>query len=141
MKFKGGVSEAAKMLSGLAPNERNRVLSDIQKRDPRMAKLIKKNMITFEDLQYLTLSMLQELLREVNIDDLALSLRIGSVELRDFIFSKVSSRLKEDINSILKGAPMPVTKVQEARERIMEIVRRKVENGEIIINRGEDEYV
>jgi flagellar motor switch protein FliG len=141
MPFKGGVKEAAKMLSALSTSERNRILSDIAKQDPDRAELLKKEMITFEDLRFLTVKMLVELLREIKIEDLSLALRIGSEELKKHIISNVSSSMKDEILDTLNSGPRPVSEVEECVEKIMIVVRRKVDKGELVLSQDGEELV
>lgn len=141
MPFKGGVKEAAKMLSALSTSERSRILSDIAKRDPDRAELLKKQMVTLEDLRFITVKMLVELLREVKITELALALRLGSEDLKNHIISNVSSSMKAEILDGLKSGPRPVSEVEECIEKIMVIVRRKVDLGELVLSQDGEKLV
>ncbi|WP_044557522.1 FliG C-terminal domain-containing protein [Halobacteriovorax marinus] len=141
MLFKGGVREAAKILSALSMSERERILKDIASKDPQTAELLRKNLITFEDLKLMTVKMLAELLREIKIYDLALGLRMGSKELQQFILSNVSSSIKEEILQTLNGPVRPVSEVEESIARIMQVVREKVEKGELILSTSSEELV
>jgi flagellar motor switch protein FliG len=139
MKFQGGVKEAAKMLAGLSRSAREKVLEIISKKDPNMAQALHKNMYTFEDLQYLTPLMLIELLREIKISDMGLSLRISSNELKDFIFKNSPRGIRQELEDILTGPPQLASRVEEAQERIMTIVRVKLDKGQLIINKDTSE--
>jgi flagellar motor switch protein FliG len=141
MPFKGGVKEAAKMLGALSTAERNRILTEIAKKDPQRAELLKREMVTLEDLRFITVKMLVELLREVNISDLALALRLGSDELKSHITSSVTSSMKEEIESILNKGPRPVSEVEECVEKVMSIVRSKVDKGELVLSQDGEELV
>ena len=89
MEFKGGLKAAADLLSGMDREGQERILGDIAKKDPQMAEALRKTMVTFEDLQYLTVKMLVELLREIDIEDLARGLRISSDTLKTHILTNV----------------------------------------------------
>lgn len=139
---KGGIKEAAKLLAGLDFENREKVLEIIFKEDPVMADLLRQSMVLLEDLNFLTVKMIQELLRDIQIEDLGLTLRICNQDLRDHFLNNISSRLKEEVLEILNGPPRPVEKVQEAADRILEVVRKKVDKGEIVLNKdGSEEYV
>lgn len=140
MPFKGGLEAAAKMLAGLDAKAQQRILEDIAQKNPEMAAALRESMVTFDDLQYLSVKMLQELLREIKIKDLALGLRIGSPELKQKILSNISGGLRSEIEEVLLGPPKPVDQVQEAVTRVMEVVRTKVEKGELVF-RKDDELV
>ncbi len=140
-EFKGGLKEAAKLLQGLTGKQRERVLSEIRAQDPVMAERIQREMVQFEDLKYLSVKMLQDLLKEISLKTLGKALRIGSPELRDSILNRVSASMKREIEEILKGPPMPVDLVEEARTQIMAIVLKKVEKGELVFLNEDDELV
>lgn len=135
MKFQGGVKEAAKMLAGLSKSAREKVLELISKKDPRMAEALHKSMYTFEDLKYLTQVMLIELLRDIKIADMGLALRISSNELKDFVLKNSPRGMRQEMEEILMGPPQLASKVEEAQERIMTVVRAKIDKGQLIINK------
>lgn len=139
MKFQGGVKEAAKMLAGLSRSAREKVLDIISKKDPRMAEVLHKSMYTFDDLQFLTPVMLIELLREIKIADMGLALRISSNELKDFVLKNSPRALRQEMEEILTGPPQLASKVEEAQERIMSVVRAKIDKGQLIINKDSSE--
>lgn len=139
MKFQGGVKEAAKMLAGLSKSAREKILDLISKKDPRMAEVLHKSMYSFEDLQFLTPVMLIELLREVKIADMGLALRISSSELKDFILKNSPRGMRQEMEEILTGPLQLASSVEDAQERIMVIVRAKLEKGQLIINKETSE--
>ena len=139
--FKGGLEEAAKMLSGLSPKQRSKVFSLIVQKDPEMAEALKKNMVVFEDLKFLSQKMLIELLREIDLKDLSLALKSSSEELRKLFLGNDSKAIKREILDVLNGKLVPLSKAQEAQEKVMEVVREKVDRGELILKESGDEYV
>lgn len=139
MKFQGGVKAAAKMLAGLSRSAREKVLETISKKDPVMADALHKSMYTFEDLQYLTPLMLIELLRELKVSDMGLALRISSQELKDFILKNSPRSMRQEMEEIMLGPPQLASKVEEAQERIMTLVRAKIDRGQLIINKDSSE--
>ena len=139
MKFQGGVKEAAKMLAGLSKSAREKVLEIISKKDPKMAETLHKSMYTFEDLQYLTPMMLIELMRGIKIPDMGLALRISSPALKDHIMKNCPRGMRQEMEEILMGPPQLTNKVEEAQERIMSVVREKIDKGQLIINKDSSE--
>jgi flagellar motor switch protein FliG len=139
VKFQGGVKEAAKMLAGLSKSAREKVLELISKKDPRMAEVLHKSMYNFEDLKYLTQVMLIELLREIKIADMGLALRIASNDLKDFVLQNSPRGMRQEMEEILLGPPKLASKVEEAQERIMTVVRMKIDKGQLIINKDSSE--
>jgi flagellar motor switch protein FliG len=139
IKFQGGVKEAAKMLAGLSKAAREKILEVISKKDPRMAVALHKSMYSFEDLKYLTQVMLIELLREIKISDMGLALRISSNDLKDFILKNSPRGMRQEMEEILTGPLQLASKVEEAQERIMTIVRAKIDKGQLVINKESSE--
>ena len=140
-KPEGGIKAAAKMLAGLDPKNRQRILLEIAGRDPVMAESLKKAIVSFDDLQRLSIKQLQELLREVKIADLALGLRAASVELKDFFYHNLPKSLLREIDDILLGPPQPLERVLEAQEKVLTIVRAKLDRGELVFSDQNDEMV
>lgn len=139
MKFQGGVKAAAKMLAGLSKSAREKVLETIFKKDPRMAVALHKSMYTFDDLQFLTPLMLIELMRSVKTADMGMALRIASPEVKNFVLMNSPKMLRQEMEEILLGPLQLASKVEEAQDRIMEIVRAKIDKSELIINKESSE--
>lgn len=139
MKFQGGVKEAAKMLAGLSRSAREKVLEIISKKDPVMAENLHKSMYTFEDLQFLTPMMMIELMRSIKISDMGLALRIATPELKDAVMKNSPRGMRTEMEEILIGPPQLTSKVEEAQERIMVVVREKIDKGQLVINKDSSE--
>lgn len=140
MPFKGGVQEAAKMLAGLDKKNRENILEKISTVDPSMAEQLKNNMFLFEDLSQMSQQMLIDFLKKIDLKDLGLALRASSKELIQFFLSNVSSGIKREIMDQLNGPPQMVSKVEEAKEKIMIVAREMKERGEIVLS-DDDEMV
>ena len=138
MKFKGGVEEAAKMLQGLGPAQAKIVLADIRKRDPQMAQKLENNMITMEDLQYCSAAQLVGLLRDVDLEEFGLALRTIDQEIVAKLMAMVSTGIRLDIEDGLKGPLRKVSEVEAAQAKILEVVRKKVGEGHLILDSSSD---
>jgi flagellar motor switch protein FliG len=134
-----GLKAAIEMLQGLDLAAQQALLSDIARRDPEMAVRLKQNMVTFDDLQYLTVSMMKRLLQEINLDDLGLALRGSSKEVSNHLLGMFSTGMKRDIEDILKGKPRPLSEVLEAQKKIMDVVLKLREKGEIVLSKDKSE--
>jgi flagellar motor switch protein FliG len=139
MKFQGGVKEAAKLLAGLSKAAREKVLDIISKKDPKMAESLHKSMYTFEDLQFLTPLMVIELMRSIKISDMGLALRIASPALKEHIMKNSPRGMRQEMEEILLGPLKLASQVEEAQEKIMSLVREKIDKGEIVINKDSSE--
>lgn len=139
--FKGGIEEAAKMLQGLDPAQRKIVMSEMEKKNPQMLAQIKAMMVTFDDLRYLTPSMMRDLMQKISLDTFALALRGTSKDLIDHILTLVSANNKKDMQDILQGKPRAISEVQEAQRKIMEVVIPLCDQGILKLSPDTDEYV
>ena len=134
-----GIKQATEMLQGLDLTAQQSVLADIARRDPEMAIKLKQNLVTFDDLQYLTVSMMKRLLQDVQLDDLGLALRGSSKEVSDHLLGMFSTGMKRDIEDILKGKPRALSEVLEAQKRIMDVVHQLRGKGEIVLSKNKSE--
>ena len=134
-----GFKAAIEMLQGLDLAAQQSLLSDIARRDPEMAIKLKQNMVTFDDLQYLTVGMMKRLLQEIKLDDLGLALRGANKEVTQHLLSMFSTGMKRDIEDILKGKPRALSEVLEAQKKIMDVVLKLREKGEIVLSKDKSE--
>lgn len=135
----GGVEGAAKLLSQLDSSHSKRLLDQIASSDPEMAQALQDNLVDFEDLRFLTVDMMRELLKEISLRDLGLALRISSPDLCKHFLSNISSGMKREVEDVLAGPPVKASDAQQAKEDILNVVRKKVENGLIILNPDDGE--
>jgi flagellar motor switch protein FliG len=134
-----GFKSAVEMLQGLDLASQQSLIADIARRDPEMAVKLKQSLVTFDDLQYLTVSMMKRLLQEINLDDLGLALRGANKELTSHLLSMFSTNMRRDIEDTLKGKPRPLTEVLDAQRKIMDVVLRLREKGEVVLSKDKSE--
>lgn len=134
-----GFKSAIEMLQGLDLAAQQSLLADIARRDPEMAVKLKQNLVTFDDLRYLTVSMMKRLLQDISLDDLGLALRGANKDLTDHLMDMFSSGMKRDIDDVLKGKPRALNEVLEAQKKIMDVVLKLIEKGEIVLSREKSE--
>jgi flagellar motor switch protein FliG len=105
--------------------------------NPELTSNIKNLMFVFEDLLILDDRAIQLILKEVDTKELAVALKAASEELKNKIFKNVSERVVTMIREEMDYAgPMRLSVVEEAQQRIVEIVRRLEEEQQIVIVRG-----
>lgn len=134
-----GLKQAAEMLQHLDLEAQQRLLADIARQDPELSIKLKQSLVTFDDLQFLTTAMMKTLLQHISLDDLGLALRGSSKEVSEHLLSMFSKNMRLDIEDVLKGKPRPLTDVMEAQKRIMAVVIKLVESGEIILSKNKSE--
>ncbi|CUU36946.1 MAG: flagellar motor switch protein FliG [Fimbriimonadales bacterium] len=136
----GGVKSLVEVLQWVDRNTERAIFDYLNDTNPELAEEIRKLMFTFEDLLQLDDRAIQQVLKEVDMKELALALKGASDALKEKIFRNMSERavnmLKEEIEFM---GPVRVRQVEEAQQRIVSIVRRLEEAGEIVISRGGEE--
>lgn len=139
--FKGGVDEAAKMLQGLGSKQAKKLLDQIRLKDPSMADALEKNLIQMEDLQYCSAAQLVGLLRDVDLEEFGLALRTVNQEVVAKLMAMVSTGIRLDIEDGLKGPLRKVSEVEDAQSKILEVIKKKIDQGHLILDSDSDELV
>ncbi len=134
-----GFKAAIEMLQGLDLAQQQALLAEIARKDPEMAIRLKASLVTFDDLQYLTTAMMKRLLQEIDLSDLGLALRGASKEVTNHLLNMFSTNMKRDVEDILKGKPRPLSEVLDAQKKIMAVVQKLREKGEIVLSKDKSE--
>ncbi len=144
--FAGGVKEVAEILNRIERNTEKSIMADLGERDPELADEIARLMFTFDDLVYVEDTGIQKALREIDTKDLALAMKSANEEVREKVFKNMSERAREMIKEEIDFmGPVRLRQVEEAQQKIVSIVRRLEDSGELIIqgrgSGGEDQLV
>jgi len=133
----GGISSIVQILNRVDRSTEKTILETLEIQDPELAEEIKKLMFIFEDIVYLDDRSVQQVLREVDQKDLALALKGSSEEVKNKIMNNMSKRAAQMIQEEIEFmGPVRIRDVEEAQQRIVAVIRRLEEAGEIIISRG-----
>jgi len=139
----GGVESIVEILNLVDRSTEKGIIENLEEEDPELAEDIKKRMFVFEDIVMLDDRSIQKVLREVDSSELSKALKSVDNEVQDKIYRNMSKRasqsLKEDMEYM---GPIRMKDVEEAQQKIVSIIRKLEEAGEIVIARaGEDEMV
>ncbi|HPO09950.1 MAG TPA: FliG C-terminal domain-containing protein, partial [bacterium] len=116
------------------------ILETLEEENQELAVEIKKLMFTFDDVALLDDRAIQQVLNEVDKKELAVALKGANEEVKNKIFSNVSSRAADNIREEMEFmGPVRVKQVEEAQQKVVAIIRRLEESGEITISRGGEE--
>jgi len=133
----GGIQSVVDVLNEVDRSTERTILDTLEIQDPDLAEEIKKRMFIFDDIVILDNRAIQRIIREVEADDLRLSLRVASDEVKDVIFKNMSQRMGETFKEEMEYmGPVRLRDVEEAQTRIVGTIRRLDEMGEIVIARG-----
>ena len=144
MEKAGGVNTVAEILNLADRATEKSILEGLEVDDPDLVEEIRRLMFVFEDIRMVDGKGIQAVLREIDNDELALALKTASEDLREKIFSNMSERasqlIKEDMEYM---GPVRVSDVENAQQRIVDVVRRLEEAGEIVIagRGGQDDLI
>ncbi|MBS4177124.1 flagellar motor switch protein FliG [Bacillus sp. FJAT-49731] len=133
----GGIEAVVDVLNGVDRSTEKTILDALEIEDPELAEEIKKRMFVFEDIVTLDNRSIQRVIRECDNEDLLLALKISSDEVKDVIYRNMSTRMVETIKEEMEFmGPVRLRDVEESQSKIVGIIRRLEETGEIIVARG-----
>ena len=138
----GGLDAAAKIMGGLDRTTETTILSAMDELDPDMANEIRNLRFTFEDMLKIDDQGMQLVLKEIQNDELLLSLKTASEDMKNKIFVNMSQRaatmLKEDLESM---GPTRISDVEKAQQKIVAACKRLEEEGKIVIGGSGEQLV
>ncbi|QFT88866.1 Flagellar motor switch protein FliG [Bacillus sp. THAF10] len=133
----GGIDAVVDVLNQVDRSTERTILDSLEIQDPELAEEIKKRMFVFEDIVTLDNMAIQRVIRDVENEDLMLALKVASEEVKEIVFKNMSKRMVETMKDDMEYmGPVRLKDVEEAQSRIVGIIRKLEEAGEIIIARG-----
>lgn len=133
----GGVDSIVEILNTVDRGTEKHIMETLEIEEPELADEIRKKMFVFEDILSLDDRSIQRVLREVDNNELAIALKASNEEVKNVIFNNLSKRLatmiKEDMDFM---GPVRMKDVEDAQQKIVNIIRKLEDTGEIIISRG-----
>ncbi|MCQ1528003.1 MULTISPECIES: flagellar motor switch protein FliG [Lutispora] len=133
----GGIQSVVDILNSVDRGTEKNIMETLELQDVDLAEQIKKRMFVFEDIITLDNRSIQRVIREVENGDWALALKSSSEEVSRTVFSNMSKRLAEMIKEDMEFmGPVRLRDVEEAQQKIVNIIRKLEDTGEIVISRG-----
>ena len=133
----GGIESSVDILLSVDRGTEKHIMESLEMRDSELAEEIKRRMFVFEDIVTLDNRSVQRFLREVDNNDLALALKTASEEVKRVIFSNISKRLQDMLKEDMEFmGPVRLRDVEDAQQKIVNIIRRLEDAGEIVVSRG-----
>ena len=133
----GGVDSIVEILNTVDRGTEKHIMESLEIEDPELADEIRKKMFVFEDILLLDDRAIQRVLRDVDNADLGVALKAANEEVQNVIFKNLSKRLaamiKEDMEFM---GPVRMKDVEEAQQKIVSVIRKLEDAGEIVISRG-----
>jgi len=133
----GGIQAIVDVLNSVDRGTEKFIMDTLEIEDTDLAEEIRKRMFVFEDILQLDNRSIQRFLREVDNSQLALALKGATEEVQNVIYNNMSKRLAEMIKEDLAYmGPVRLKDVEEAQQKIVNVIRKLEDAGEIIISRG-----
>jgi flagellar motor switch protein FliG len=138
----GGVDSIVEVLNRVDRSTERTIIENLEVQNPELAEEIKKRMFVFEDIVLLDDRSLQLVLREIESKDLGLALKASSSEVADKIYKNMSKRASEMLREEIEYmGPVRIRDVEEAQQKIVNVIRRLEDSGEIIVSRGKGDEI
>ena len=133
----GGVEFLVKVIQNVDRGTEKSILEQLDETAPELSDEVRKGMFLFEDINDMDDRSIQRILREIEGKDTTLALRGASEELKDAFFRNMSSRASEILREEMEiSGPVRLRNVEEAQQRIVNVIRKLEEAEEIVISRG-----
>ncbi|MBR6642412.1 MAG: flagellar motor switch protein FliG [Lachnospiraceae bacterium] len=133
----GGVDAIVEILNTVDRGTEKHIMETLEIDEPELADEIRKKMFVFEDILTLDDRSIQRVLREVDNNELAVALKSANEDVQNAIFNNLSKRLatmiREDMDFM---GPVRMKDVEEAQQKIVNIIRKLEDSGEIVTSRG-----
>ena len=138
----GGIDSIVEIINQVDRTTEKNIMENLEIEDPELAEIIKKRMFVFEDITTLDPKSIQRVLREVDNHQLAIALKGAGEGVKEVIMANISKRLAAMIEEDLEYmGPKRVKEVEDAQQKIVNIIRKLEDAGEIVISRGAGDEV
>ncbi|MCI8581786.1 MAG: flagellar motor switch protein FliG [Dorea sp.] len=139
----GGIDYIADVMNHMDRSNEKYIFDELGKENEELAETIRKKMFVFEDIVSMDNRSIQRFIRECDVKDIVYALKGSDDNIKDLVFANVSTRMAESIRSDLEvTVNVRLRDVEEAQQRIVGVIRRLEEAGElIIVKSGKDEII
>jgi len=134
----GGVDAVVEILNAVDRTTEKNIMETLEMEDAELADEVKRKMFVFEDIASLDNRSIQTVLRQsIDNRDIAIALKGSTAEVQNIILSNVSKRLADMIREDMEYmGPVRRSDVEESQQKIVNVIRRLQDTGEIIVARG-----
>ncbi|OWZ84226.1 flagellar motor switch protein FliG [Natranaerobius trueperi] len=138
----GGISSIVDVLNNVDRATEKTILENLETQDPDLTEEIKKRLFVFDDIVLLDDRSIQRVIREVEQKDLTMALKVAGDEVKDRVFKNMSNRMAELVKEEMDYmGPVRLKDVEEAQQKIVNLIRSLEESGEIVVARGKEDEV
>ncbi len=133
----GGIDYVADVMNHMDRSNEKFIFDEMGKDDPELAEDIRKKMFVFEDILGMDNRSIQRFIRDCDMKDLVYALKGAGEDILKAFYSNMSTRMAESVKSDLEVTiNVKLRDVEEAQSRIVAIIRKLDEQGELVIGKG-----
>ncbi len=133
----GGIDFVADVMNNLDRSSEKTIFDGLNAYNDELAEEIRKRMFVFEDIMTMDDRSVQRFVRDCDPRDLVLALKAANEEVQGKLFRNMSGRMAESIRDDLEVTTnVRMKDVEDAQQRIVNIIRGLEEKGEVIIMKG-----
>ena len=133
----GGIDYVAGIMNNLDRSSEKSIFDGLAEHNAELADEIRKRMFVFEDIITMDDRSVQRFVRDCDPRDLVLALKTANAEVSNKLFTNMSARMAESIRDDLEVTTnVRMKDVEEAQQKIVNVIRKLEDSGEIIISRG-----
>lgn len=140
----GGVNYIADVLNHVDRGTEKFIFDELTVRDPALVTEIRQKMFVFEDIMGLDALAIQRFIRDVEAKDLAVAIKGSNADVAATLYANMPQRMQDSIQSDIEYLHnVRMRDVEEAQQRIVAIIRRLEDEGELVISKGgkDDEII
>jgi len=131
-----GVEILVNILNSVDRGTEKSIFEELAKEDENLVDEIKTRMFVFEDITNLGNKEVQRFLSDVETEDIAVSLKVATDEVKNLILNNLSKRIRDVVveEMDLMG-PVRLSEVEKAQQKLVNVIRKLDEKGEIFIRK------
>lgn len=136
----GGIDYVADVMNNVDRSNEKKIFEELGKTNPDLAQDIRNKMFIFENILDMDDRSVQRFVRDCDSKDVVYALKTASQEMQETFFQNMSKRMAETVRADLEiTTNVRLKDVEEAQQRIVNLIRSLEERGELIIKKGNDE--
>ena len=136
----GGIDYVADIMNHVDRSNERKIFEELGKTNPDLAQDIRDKMFIFENILDMDDRSVQRFVRDCDSKDVVYALKTASEDMQTVFFNNMSKRMAETVRADLEiTTNVRLKDVEEAQQRIVNLIRNLEERGEVIIKKGSDE--
>lgn len=140
----GGINYIADVLNHVDRSTEKFIFDELMTRDADLVNEIRQKMFVFEDILFMDDTSIQRFIKDVDQKDLAIAIKGSNSEVAACLFANMPHRMQESIQQEIEYLHnIRMRDVEEVQTRIVSIIRKLEDEGELVISKGgkEDEII